>query len=229
MMKLLGAALIALLLLSCQAKKPAATVDGSAGKSEISHAFGLLIGTSIKSTSVPIDIVQFIAGVKEAMAKDAPKADLEKANTLVQTAIGTAAETKAKANIETEAKYLATNGKKAGVVTTQSGLQYEILTPGSGAKPKATDTVKVDYVGKLLDGSTFDSSIDRGEPAEIPLDRVIPGWAEGIQLMGVGSKFKFTIPSSLGYGMQGSGSTIPPNSTLVFEVTLISIEAAPKN
>jgi FKBP-type peptidyl-prolyl cis-trans isomerase len=130
-----------------------------------------------------------------------------------------------KASTEAQEKgvaFMIENGKKAGVTTTASGLQYEVLKQGSGAKPAATDTVKVHYEGKLLDGSVFDSSIQRGEPVSFPLNRVIAGWTEGVQLMPVGSKFKFTIPAALAYGDQGAGP-IPPHSVLQFDVELLEI------
>lgn len=110
------------------------------------------------------------------------------------------------------------------VITTASGLQYEVLTEGNGgAHPTATDQVTVHYKGTLTDGKVFDSSYDRGKPATFPLNRVIPGWTEGVQLMTVGAKYKFTIPSNLGYGAAGAGGVIPPNATLVFEVELLKI------
>lgn len=109
------------------------------------------------------------------------------------------------------------------VTTTASGLQYEVLTEGTGAKPSATSSVTVHYKGTLTDGKVFDSSYDRGQPATFPLNRVIPGWTEGLQLMAEGSKYRLTIPPALGYGAAGAGSAIPPNSTLVFEVELIKI------
>ena len=109
------------------------------------------------------------------------------------------------------------------VTTTVSGLQYEVLTEGTGPKPSATDNVTVHYKGTLTDGTVFDSSYDRGQPATFPLNRVIPGWTEGVQLMSVGSKYKLTIPPNLGYGAAGAGGKIPPNSTLIFEVELIKI------
>ena len=121
--------------------------------------------------------------------------------------------------------FLETNKAKDGVVTTESGLQYEVLTEGTGDKPAAADTVKVHYVGTLTDGTEFDSSVARGEPATFPLNRVIPGWTEGVQLMSVGSKFKFVIPSALAYGDRDQAS-IPANSTLVFEVELLEIQKA---
>lgn len=129
-------------------------------------------------------------------------------------------------NKEAGEKFLAENKKKEGVTATASGLQYEILKKADGPKPKATDTVTVHYHGTLLDGSVFDSSVERGEPIQLPLNRVIPGWTEGVQLMPVGSKFKFFIPSNLAYGEQAQPPKIGPNSTLIFEVELIAIDDA---
>jgi FKBP-type peptidyl-prolyl cis-trans isomerase len=128
-------------------------------------------------------------------------------------------------NTEKGEAFLAENAKKEGVKVTASGLQYKVLKEGNGKSPKATDNVQVHYKGTLLDGTEFDSSIKRGEPAEFPLNRVIPGWTEGVQLMKVGDKFQFTIPSALAYGEQGAGGAIGPNSTLIFEVELLAIEA----
>ncbi|MBR9729379.1 FKBP-type peptidyl-prolyl cis-trans isomerase [Shewanella intestini] len=122
-------------------------------------------------------------------------------------------------------KFLEDNKAKAGVTTTDSGLQYEVLKAGEGEKPAAEDTVEVQYRGTLIDGTEFDSSYKRGEPAKFPLNRVIPGWTEGVQLMSVGAKYKFVIPANLAYGERDTG-TIPANSTLVFEVELLSIEKA---
>jgi FKBP-type peptidyl-prolyl cis-trans isomerase len=119
--------------------------------------------------------------------------------------------------------FLAKNKARKEVKTTASGLQYEVLTEGTGANPKATDTVTVNYKGTLMDGTTFDSSYDRGQPATFVLNQVIPGWTEGVQLMKVGSKYKFYIPSALGYGERGAGGVIGPNAPLVFEVELVSI------
>src|SRR5690606_32638670 len=123
--------------------------------------------------------------------------------------------------------FLAENGKKPGVTTTESGLQYEVLTAGTGPKPKLTDTIRVHYKGTLLDGETFDSSYDRGEPVQFGLSQVVPGWQEGLQLMPVGSKYKLWIPGKLGYGEQGTpGGPIGPNALLVFEGELLEIVAA---
>ncbi len=121
------------------------------------------------------------------------------------------------------AAYLAANKDKPGVHTTASGLQYEVLSEGTGQRPTAADTVTVHYVGKLIDGTTFDSSVDRGQPATFPLRNVIAGWTEGVALMPTGSRYRFTIPPELGYGERGAGGVIPPNAVLVFEVELLSI------
>jgi FKBP-type peptidyl-prolyl cis-trans isomerase FkpA/FKBP-type peptidyl-prolyl cis-trans isomerase FklB len=123
-------------------------------------------------------------------------------------------------------KFLSENKTKSGVITTQSGLQYKVITEGTGIKPSAEDTVKVHYVGKLLDGTKFDSSIDRGEPVSFPLNGVIRGWSEGVQLMPVGSKYIFWIPADLAYGMQPPSQLIKPNSTLEFEVELLEVSKA---
>ncbi len=121
-------------------------------------------------------------------------------------------------------EFLLENAKRDGVVTTASGLQYEVLAQGSGASPKATDEVTVHYHGTLTDGRVFDSSVERGQPATFPVNGVIPGWIEALQLMNVGSKYKLFIPSDLAYGERGAGQMIGPNSTLIFEVELISIK-----
>jgi FKBP-type peptidyl-prolyl cis-trans isomerase len=130
-------------------------------------------------------------------------------------------------NKEAGKKFLADNGKRSGVTTTASGLQYEVLKTGTGPKPTAENTVKVHYHGTTIDGKVFDSSVDRGEPVTFGLGQVIKGWTEALQLMPVGSKWKIYIPSELGYGEQAAGPKIKPNSTLIFEVELISIEPTP--
>ena len=128
-------------------------------------------------------------------------------------------------NLEKGEAFLKENATKEGVKTTASGLHYKVLKEGKGKTPQATDTVEVHYKGTLLDGTEFDSSIKRGQPATFPLNRVIPGWTEGVQLMKEGAKYQFTIPSKLAYGERGTpGGPIPPNSTLIFEVELISVK-----
>ena len=131
----------------------------------------------------------------------------------------------AESDLEKGEAFLKENAKKEGVKTTASGLQYKVLKEGEGKSPKATDTVKVHYKGTLIDGTEFDSSYKRGEPIEFPLNGVIPGWTEGVQLMKEGAKYQFTIPSKIGYGERGTpGGPIPPNATLIFEVELIQVK-----
>jgi FKBP-type peptidyl-prolyl cis-trans isomerase FkpA len=131
----------------------------------------------------------------------------------------------AETELEKGEAFLKENAKKEGVKTTTSGLQYKVLKEGDGKSPKATDTVQVNYRGTLIDGKEFDSSYKRGEPAEFPLNRVIPGWTEGVQLMKEGAKYQFTIPSKLAYGERGTpGGPIPGNATLVFEIELLKVK-----
>ena len=129
-----------------------------------------------------------------------------------------------KDNLTLGREFLAENAKNDSVVQTESGLQYMVLKEGTGAKPGPTDTVTVHYTGKLLDGTVFDSSVERGEPASFPLDKVIPGWTEGLQLMSEGSEYRLFIPSELAYGSKGAGDKILPNATLIFDVQLIKVD-----
>jgi len=223
---LAAVAALALSVSACGSKEETkeAAADGSASKADVSFAFGVAVGSSIKDTGVEIDFDKFIAGVKDIIQNEKPKVSVEEAQNTIQVAIMAAMKVKSDKNFEAETAFFAENGKKAGVTTTASGLQYEVITLGTGPKPLETDTVRVDYVGTFLDGKEFDSSITAGEPAVFPVAMVIPGWVEGIQLMPVGSKFKFYIPSMLAYGEQGSQGGIEPFKTLVFEVDLLAIE-----
>ncbi|MPN00673.1 FKBP-type 22 kDa peptidyl-prolyl cis-trans isomerase [bioreactor metagenome] len=133
------------------------------------------------------------------------------------------AEQLAAANVLAEKNFMTENKKKPGVTVTASGLQYEVIKAGNGPKPAADDVVRVHYVGTLLDGTQFDSSVERGEPAEFGVNQVIPGWTEALQLMPVGSKYKLCIPAAIAYGEQGAGQAIPPNAALKFEVELLDI------
>ena len=208
-------------------------LDLTAEKTRASYAIGADIANSMKRQSLDLDNKALAAGLVDGMSgklqlKDA---ELEKAmndfkTTLMAKRQATQA-TAATENIKKGADYLAANAKKEGVKTTASGLQYKVMKagPDGGKSPKATDTVKVHYHGTLIDGTVFDSSVQRGEPISFPLNGVIPGWTEGVQLMKVGDKFQFTIPSALAYGEQGAGGNIGPSSTLIFEVELLGIEA----
>lgn len=224
---------VALLLASCKAgnladKAATGSPSGGTSKADVSYAFGIAIGKSLASTGVDIDNDAFMSGVKDVLAKKTTRIKEADAQTIIQTAI-TDAQTKLAADNKAKgSEFLAANAKKDGVKTTASGLQYQVIKEGSGPKPKATDTVKVDYVGTLLDGTVFDSSIERKEPAVFQVGQVIPGWAEAVQMMTVGSKYKVWIPSELAYGEQGAGGKIPPNSTLSFDIDLLSIEPAAK-
>ena len=195
-----------------------ATVDG-----DTSYAFGMVIGSELKQTGITFNYNAFTRGVREILEDTNTNLTMDEAVKLVQTAFLEAMTKRAEENKAKEQEFLTENGKKAGVQTTDSGLQYEVITEGSGEKPLASDTVLVHYRGTLIDGTVFDSSYDRGEPAQFPLYAVIAGWTEGIQLMNEGACYRLYVPSGLAYGEQGAGSVIPPYSTLIFDVELLSI------
>jgi FKBP-type peptidyl-prolyl cis-trans isomerase FkpA len=216
--------------LSLHAKGIAEEAALAGEKADTSYAFGLVMGGDLKTSGMEFDYAALSAGLRDAMEGRESRFTMEEAVERVQTAFQTAMEKKAAENRAGEALYLSENGQKDGVVTTGSGLQYEVITEGNGEKPGAHDTVRVNYEGTLTDGKVFDSSWDRGESAELPIDAVIPGWSEGVQLMTVGSTYRFFIPSSLAYGSRGAGQ-IPPYSTLIFKVELLEIlpgEAMPE-
>ena len=192
-------------------------------RDKASYAIGQNIGKSLKSTGLDADPALLSQGLRDELAGKGKFGDVELREVLVAYQKEAAANVGAKNKKEGEA-FLAANKKKKGVVTTNSGLQYIVLREGKGAMPKATDTVEVDYRGTLLNGTEFDSSYKRGEPTSFQVGDVIPGWIEGLQLMKVGSKYQFFIPSELAYGdQQRQGSPIPPNSVLIFEVELRKI------
>jgi FKBP-type peptidyl-prolyl cis-trans isomerase len=190
---------------------------------------GVLIGENNKQQmkSVPgadqLDKKILIAAFEKAFLGDSVQMKPEKANEKIQQFFNQMAKAEGDKALKEGDEFLAKNKTKSGVITTASGLQYEIIKAGTGPKPKADDEVKCHYKGTLIDGKVFDSSIDRGEPVVFPVSRVIPGWTEALQLMPVGSKWKLYIPSSLAYGESGAGQDIKPNSTLIFEVELIEI------
>lgn len=210
--------------------KPAAALSPAELKDKVSCFIGTQIGKDFQRNGIELNLEVFVQAIKDSLEKKQPKyadAELEAAMQQFQTQMVARQRADADAaagNNATEGdKFLAENGKREGVKTTASGLQYEVLKKSDGPKPTAADTVTVHYKGTLLSGKEFDSSYSRNEPTSFPLSGVIPGWTEGLQLMNVGSKFKFFIPSKLAYADRGAGNDIGPNATLIFEVELLSI------
>lgn len=188
----------------------------------VSYNLGILIAQNlIRQGLAEVNANELAKGVADALA--GVNVDLAKCNESVSEYIQAQQAKKFEGNIAEGKKFLEENKKRAGVTTTASGLQYEVLKPGTGAKPTAADKVTVHYHGTLLDGTIFDSSVNRGQPATFGVTQVIQGWVEGLQLMPLGSKYKFYIPYNLGYGERGAGGDIGPYATLVFEVELLKI------
>lgn len=191
---------------------------------KISYALGLGIGQQLKSMNIENFCVEdFTRSILDVMNGEEPAMSAREAQQMLNEYFENKAKEDAQQAIAEGAAFLKENGEREGVVTTKSGLQYEVLTAGSGKSPKATDQVRCHYEGRLIDGSVFDSSYQRGEPADFGLNQVIPGWTEGVQLMQEGAKYRFYIPYVLGYGERGAGSSIPPYSTLIFDVELIKV------
>ena len=231
--KMIVIACAAVLMAGCSDKGEKASKAGLQLDSEnakFSYAIGMDIGTSLKTLNSDLDREALIAAVNARLDGKPLKLSAEDAAKVKQAFFKKEAEKRAKArkalaekNKQEGAKFLEENGKKKGVTTTASGLQYEVLKVGHGSKPSASDKVTVNYKGTLIDGTEFDSSYRRGKPVTFPLNGVIKGWTEGVQLMNVGSKYRFVLPADLAYGEQGAGQKIAPNSVLIFEVELLSI------
>ncbi len=191
---------------------------------EVSYALGLSIGQNFKASGIKaITSEDFIAGLQDALAEREPQMTTERAREVINQLFMRLQQEESELNAAAGKEYQEIMRHKSGVVTLPNGLQYEIIKEGSGAKPKATDKVRVHYHGTLINGVVFDSSVERGEPAEFPLNAVIPGWTEILQLMPVGSKWRVVIPSELAYGSHGAGDVIRPNMTLIFEIELLDI------
>lgn len=197
----------------------------------LSYALGLSMGNNFKASGIEaINVQDFADGVAAVYDGLAPRMSYDDAKKVIQEYF-TKLEAKqheeaakmAEVNQKAGEAFLAENGKRAEVKTTPSGLQYEVLVEGNGAQPTAQDQVEVHYTGKLIDGTVFDSSVDRGMPATFGVTQVIPGWVEALQLMKAGSKWRLFIPSALAYGPQGAGNVIGPNSTLIFDVELLKV------
>lgn len=233
-LRLLSALLIVSLLAACGKKaEPAAKTTTAAGLSSVdqraSYGVGYNLGSNLAQDPVlKADRAALEAGLADGLTKAAARvsdAELQAAFATLRERAQAHAAAEGQKQLAAGNDYLAKNKAKAGVKVTASGLQYEVLKSGAkgGAKPKATSTVKVHYHGTLVDGTVFDSSVERGEPIEFALNQVIAGWTEALQLMTVGDKWKLTVPPAIGYGAHGKGA-IPPNAVLVFEVELLGIK-----
>lgn len=197
----------------------AGNAEAKSAAAPYSYAIGLEIGTTFVADGVELDIESLVAGIQDGLAKAAPKYDEQ---TLVQ-ALRQLSQARAGAMITQNKQFLDANSKTEGVVVLPSGLQYKVLQAGDGATPTAQDTVRTHYEGKLIDGTVFDSSYQRNEPAEFPVTGVISGWTEALQKMKVGDKWQLVIPSDLAYGESGAGGVIPPHATLIFDIELLDV------
>ena len=191
---------------------------------KISYALGLGIGQQLKSMNIEnFNVQDFTQSICDVLTGAEPAISHREAQTLLNEYFDRQARKQAEGAIAEGKVFLEANAKKEGVTVTKSGLQYQVLREGTGRSPKSTDKVRCHYEGTLIDGTVFDSSYRRGEPADFPLNGVIPGWTEGVQLMKEGAKYRFFIPYLLGYGERGAGSSIPPYSTLIFDVELVKV------
>ena len=190
----------------------------------LSYSLGISVANNLVANGFEdLEVKAISSAFNDVLSDNELKLNEEEANTFIQNYFAELSQKKSQQAIDEGNKFLEENATRDGIITTSSGLQYEVLVQGNGASPKATDEVTVHYHGTLTDGTVFDSSVDRGEPASFPVNGVIPGWVEAIQLMNIGSKYKLYIPSNLAYGERGTGGVIGPNATLIFEVELLSI------
>lgn len=191
----------------------------------VSYGFGVLIAQNLQKQGVDsLDIASFSKALEDVLSGKELQMTAAEANEKIQKYMAAQQAKQFEPIIKEGAEFLASNGARAEVSTTESGLQYEVLTAGTGAKPTASDKVTVHYTGKLISGKVFDSSVERGQPATFGVTQVIGGWTEALQLMEVGAKWRLFIPYNLAYGERGAGQDIPPFATLIFDVELISIQ-----
>lgn len=191
---------------------------------KVSYALGLSIGNNFQNSGIQnLQIEDFVKGLKDVLEEKNPEISYDEAKQVINEFFMQLQKEKLELNKKAGEEFLNINKGKAGVMTLPSGLQYQVLTKGTGAKPTANDKVKCHYHGTLINGTVFDSSVQRGEPAVFGVSQVIPGWVEALQLMEVGSKWRLFIPSDLAYGEHGAGDAIEPNSALVFDVELLDI------
>lgn len=230
---LTGLALVSTAAFSADTQHPKQTLNLDTPASKLSYAFGYVSGTHFKHDKTKIDSIAFAQGVKDGLIDQNPLIPRKTQRDLIhqhykqlEKKVHDKFAKSAQHHLEHGQTFLADNAKKEGIHTTDSGLQYKVLTEGTGPKPTVKDTVKVDYEGALTDGHVFDSSFKRGQPATFPLGHVIPGWIEGLQLMPEGSTWMLYIPADQAYGSRGVPGQIPPNSVLIFKVHLIKIEKA---
>jgi FKBP-type peptidyl-prolyl cis-trans isomerase FklB len=215
-------------------EKPAADVFKS-DKEKLSYSLGMNMGTQLKRSFAEVDPEFIFKGIKDGLEEKPLISEKEMREALMnyQQVLRAKAQERQKVVGEKNKKdgeaFLAENGKKPGIVTLPSGLQYKVITEGKGESPKATDRVLAHYRGTLIDGTEFDNSYKRGEPSEFALNQVIPGWTEGLQLMKPGAKYQFFIPGNLGYGERGYGRDIGPNAALIFDVELVEVKKPDPN
>lgn len=191
---------------------------------KISYALGLSIGNNFQNSGIHnLQVEDFVKGLKDVLSEAQPEISYDEAKQVINDYFMNLQKERLELNKKAGEEFLNINKGKAGVVTLPSGLQYQVLKQGEGVKPTASDKVKCHYHGTLINGTVFDSSVQRGEPAVFGVSQVIPGWVEALQLMPVGSKWRLFIPSNLAYGEHGAGDAIEPNSALVFDVELLDI------
>ena len=192
---------------------------------KVSYALGLSIGNNLLGSGIKdLNTDEFVKAIKTVMAGEKPEMSYEEAKQVLDTFFHDLANKINEKNIQAGKDFLAKNNEQEGVVELASGLQYQILTSGAGKSPSITNRVKCHYTGMLLDGTVFDSSVQRGEPAEFGVNQVIAGWTEALQLMKEGDKWRLFIPSDMAYGARGAGNSIPPHATLIFDVELIEVK-----